>query len=374
MNNRLKNGIAIGIGVLIAVVLGEGLLRLMPNHFTQYGSQLRYAFDASHGYKLQPGLRGSFNMACFQNDALSVNSHGFRDNEWKGGRGVKIGILGDSFMEALQVPDDSTTAARLEQLTGVEVLNTGLSGFGTVGQSIIFDKHLKAYRPDVTLLFYYPPNDLINNHCALNDSTNNAFFAPCPCALPGPSGPIVRDEFQDTIPKPSWMWQKSMLFRVASTLTSSGPAPRAAETYGAYRKPYRGQWAEAEALTEHYLRQLNSKCDAVNSQLVVVTVPSFLSQTPGDNWESELLSVTGWEELPQDFDRTYPNQVIRALCDSSDIPIWELEPAFQQYRDAHGLADPTFFFECNGHWNPLGHRLAAEIVADSLETRGWLGK
>ena len=368
-----KNVLAALIGVGIALALGEGFLRLLPNHFTRYGSTVRYAFDPDQGYKLYPGSRASFNMSCFRNNEISVNSHGFRDDEWRGGSNFKIAILGDSFMEALQVPDDSTTAARLEDLSGVEVLNTGLSGFGTAGQSIIFEKHLAAYRPDVTLLFYYPPNDLINNSCALNDSTHNAFFAPCPCGISVGKYPVTRTDFQDTIPKPGWLWRKSMVWRVITTITTSSQPVYAAATYDAYRKPYRGEWQTARTFTEYYFTELSRQCREVNSRLIVVTVPSYLSQAQEEAWEEEILAIANWDKLPTDFDREYPNEVVREICQNQGIPIWELEPVFRQYRDVHDLQPPTFFFECNGHWNSLGHRLAAETVLDSLKTKGLLG-
>ena len=372
LKNGLKNAIGLGIGLLVALGIGEGLLRLIPTHFTRYNSTIRYVFDPTHGYKLAPGQRASFSMGCFQNDQISVNSHGFRDSEWRGGKRPKIGILGDSFMEALQVPDDSTTAARLEVLTGREVLNTSLSGLGTAGQYVVYQKHLKAYRPDLLLLFYYPPNDLINNHCALNDSTFNAFFAPCPCAMPGPEGPVFHTDFQDTLPGPSW-WDRNLMFsRVFSGLMASGTAPKSARTFDAYRKPYTGQWAEAQLLTLQTLQMLRDTSAAYGSRLVVVTVPSFLSQTRDQNWQMDLMNHAGWDKLPRDFDREYPNQIIHEICDSLEVPIWELEPAFRAYRDEKDLAEPTFFFTCNGHWNSLGHRLAAKTVADSLRNSGWL--
>src|SRR5262249_55373264 len=81
----------------------------------------------------------------------------------------RVLLLGDSFVEAMQVPIEQTFARRLEAaLTRpggprVEVISMGVSGYGTTSQYLWYREHGRAYQPDLVLLSFYPGNDVRNN-------------------------------------------------------------------------------------------------------------------------------------------------------------------------------------------------------------------
>ena len=43
-----------------------------------------------------------------------------------------------------------------------------------------------------------------------------------------------------------------------------------------------------------------------------------------------------------------------------------LAPVFIDYQREHNLPDPYFSYSCDGHWNPLGHDLAASAIGSYL--------
>ncbi len=83
--------------------------------------------------------------------------------------GVAILLLGDSFMEAIQVPFDSSFAPRLERAlarrtgTPAEVINAGVSGWGTDDELRYLTEYGLAYHPDLVLVAITLHNDISDN-------------------------------------------------------------------------------------------------------------------------------------------------------------------------------------------------------------------
>ncbi len=93
-----------------------------------------------------------------------TNSEGFRDYEWtlaKPAGTKRIVILGDSMAEGYQVNIDETFAKVLERNLNAygkqryEVMNFGMSGFGTVQELYCFKEHVLKYKPDICILAYH---------------------------------------------------------------------------------------------------------------------------------------------------------------------------------------------------------------------------
>lgn len=99
----------------------------------------------------------TWRMEGFSDD--SFNSAGMRDVEHQIAKpsGIKrIALIGDSAVEALQVPLNDTFSRKLEaQLgPGYEVLNFACAGYSTVQELLQFKNEIKQYNPDLTIVFY----------------------------------------------------------------------------------------------------------------------------------------------------------------------------------------------------------------------------
>ena len=72
-------------------------------------------------------------------------------------------------MEAVHVNDDETLGEQLRSLLQsqmdrpVEVINAGVSGFGTDQELLWLREEGVKYAPDLVLLAVYPHNDFMNN-------------------------------------------------------------------------------------------------------------------------------------------------------------------------------------------------------------------
>lgn len=96
----------------------------------------------------------------------------------------RIAALGDSIAEALQVDLDSTCGKQIENLLGtcealrdskLEVLNFGVSGFGTMQQVLTFRRVAVNYGPDLVLVAFFSGNDVGNNSRKLDPDTLRPF-------------------------------------------------------------------------------------------------------------------------------------------------------------------------------------------------------
>ena len=124
------------VGLLFAAValeVGVRILHLEPDRFWEP--------DALIGSRHIAGKAGWWTQEDREFVVpVAINAQGWRDVERPASKPegtLRVLVLGDSFAEAMQVPLEDSFPRRLEaELNGmqkkpVEVVNTGLSGFGT---------------------------------------------------------------------------------------------------------------------------------------------------------------------------------------------------------------------------------------------------
>ena len=106
---------------------------------------------------------------------IRTNSAGFRDDEWTidtPDDTVRIAVLGDSYVDALQVEEPDRFSEQLgvalapcEANAGqaIQVMNFGQSGYGTAQELMTYRHDVSTYAPDLVILAFLPHNDLRNN-------------------------------------------------------------------------------------------------------------------------------------------------------------------------------------------------------------------
>ncbi len=124
------------------------------------------------GWVHKPNVRMVYERSVFR-IPVRFSNIGLRDRDYpfaKPPKTCRIGILGDSFVEAMQVPFDSMLSERLEARLvasprderGYEVINFGVSGYGTCQQLLLLEELVLRFEPDVVVSVYYH-NDLDDN-------------------------------------------------------------------------------------------------------------------------------------------------------------------------------------------------------------------
>ncbi len=179
-----------------------------------YQQPVWYQPDPRLGWRLRPGM-----AAWFTNEGrgfVRVNAEGMRDRDHvvdKAPGTYRIVVLGDSYSEALQVDREQAYWSLLPQALAacgfqkdkrIEVLNFGISGYGTAQEYLMLQSTAIRYQPDLVLLQFTNGNDVRNNSFALEAEKDRPFF------LLGADGELRLDEGFAASPR----------FRARTTFTS----------------------------------------------------------------------------------------------------------------------------------------------------------
>src|SRR5277367_1995082 len=169
-------------GVVIALLIGELALRVVNRHFPYF-----FCYDAQRGWGLKPGASGHYDREG--ESWVQINADGFRGPERSKVKppGVfRVAVLGDSYTEAVEVPYEKTFSAVLERqlancpaLKGkrIEVLDLGVSGYGTAQELITMRQYAWAYSPDAVVMAIFLGNDVRNNSAVLEGDQCRPFYA-----------------------------------------------------------------------------------------------------------------------------------------------------------------------------------------------------
>ena len=375
IKSLLINILTIGISLGIGLVFVEISLRVLPSSLTGISSEIPLVSDPDIAF-IRKGNQSALNESSCFSARVSTNSIGFRDSEWNEDQPVVV--LGDSYMEAVQVGDTQHFSAQLESLLDVPVANLGRSSFGTIAELATFEKFAVPLNPKLVILALFTPNDIEDNNCNQSRGPNGTITKPCgeiedgvisfPKNFYSTSGShalrsFVREQCS------ACALVKNFLARKQATQTEEGVVSReSAALYlpqGTAGESIEDSWL----LTEEALKQLKASVEAAEAQLVIVSIPSFFSYSydPREYFSDRY----GGAEIPEDFNSLEPVNRAQNLARDLDIPFIRLEESFVAYRDEHNLQYPFFSYSCDGHWNPLGHAIAAahtvQLFASSTE-------
>src|SRR5262249_55266845 len=181
MRRALLNASVVLAALVVGLCIAEIALRLIGFSYPPFHQP-----DPITGLGLRPNTSGWYRK---EGQAyVSTNSQGLHDRERplaKPPGTYRVVVLGDSYPEALQV-DVNKTFWRLleEQLQAcafrsakhVDVINLGVSGFGTGQPLSMLQTRGLAYQPDFVILAFFPGNDVRNNSRELEPDKMRPFY------------------------------------------------------------------------------------------------------------------------------------------------------------------------------------------------------
>jgi hypothetical protein len=370
--------------MLFALLAAELALRVLG-----YSTPVWYQPDAQVGWALRPGAAGWFTREG--RAWVQVNRSGRRDSDplLDKPRGVyRIAVLGDSYSEAMQVPREQAywallperlAACGFERGKRIEVLNFGVSGYGTAQEYVTLETRALRYRPDLVLLQFTNGNDVKDNSFALNEDTARPFFM-----LDAEGALRIDDSFASA---PAFVRNMSLPFQIARRLSDSsrvlqlvrhvrslklleGGQAVADEATGVEQglepwvlaPPRDRLWDEAWRITEALVAQTRELAERNGARFMVVTVPYAIQVHPDAQVRKALQAKLGVEDL------FYPDRRIGELAGRSGMLAVTLAPEMQRLAEErkvffHGFENGGIG---RGHWNAAGHRAAAELIAKAL--------
>ncbi|MHC4830049.1 MAG: SGNH/GDSL hydrolase family protein, partial [Planctomycetota bacterium] len=161
----VKKFLLLAFSILVCFTIVEVFLRATMKFKPATGS---YVVDFEVGKRLVPGFEGNHYGAD-----VKISSLGIRDREFPRevpeGR-TRIICLGDSWTFGTGVTDEETWPGQLqarlnEQGFDVETVNTGVSGYETHQESIVYRRdHAQNLEHDLVVVGVYPVNDVHDKH------------------------------------------------------------------------------------------------------------------------------------------------------------------------------------------------------------------
>ena len=369
------------VGLATGLLLAEATLRAFG-----IGYPLPYAPDEFCGTRLQAGVHGWW---CKEGHAFfEVNRYGFRHGlrePRKPAGTFRVAVLGDSFVEAFQVPYEQSLCAVLERelarcpsLAGrsVEVMNFGVSGYGTAQELLMLRHYVWDYEPDVVLLAFFAGNDLRNNARDLEPYQVRPFL----CREGGAW--VIDNSFRE---HPDYLrarsagvqWKVGLINRVrllqlANELLSrwrqlvsepplAGPAGSGLNE-AALLPPRDAAWSEAWEVTEQLLRMCQQEVRAHDARLLLVTLGQDLQVHP-----DQAVRAACQRQL-QVLDLGYAERRLKQLGQEHGFPVIDLSEPMRQFAEQHGVFLHGFDQAApgRGHWSKAGHGLAARTIGAAL--------
>jgi len=124
---------------------------------------LMYRYDALLGWFPRESSRGFYEGSV--RIRVAHNRRGFRDDEHPPSDRPKIAFVGDSFVWGYDVEAEDRFTDRLRPLLpGWEVVNLGVSGYGTGQELLLLQRCFDDYRPKIVFLVYQQHDDVDNGN------------------------------------------------------------------------------------------------------------------------------------------------------------------------------------------------------------------
>jgi len=314
-------------GVLILALAGAVVLKVQPVREMFYPWLAIYVKESGHEqtghfYLYDPTL-GWKNVpnrtATTRGHRLSINSLGLRDREYsyeKPAGTRRILVLGDSFTWGYGVSDEEVFTEVLErrlqsQGRNWQVINTGVSGWGTGQQYLFLKSEGLRYQPDVVVLAFYLIND--PKEVRLSD-------------VYGLSKPV----FLDT-----------------QLTLGNVPVPLPSRPKSGIESP-----VENLELVVTLIEAIERECRRHNCRLVVMKFGMFVDPT-----------FQGLQEVDEMFEAK-----LSRLRDR--VAYLDLDEEFQERK-----IRTKFLVAGNedNHWNDFGHEQVGVILGEFLDRQDWHG-
>ena len=328
------------------------LLEILSLLFFQVSNDF-WQYDNDTGYTLIPNKEGRYISQDFSLD-VEINSHGFRDIERdfdNSNHTYKILIIGDSFVEAMQVPLENSFSYILENklkaLGNYEVIPLGVSGYGTLQELLMLEKYGKKYNPDLIILMFFPVNDPYDNSFYLEQDTKVPFYVNNTIIYPKEPG-----KFKKFF---KFIYGKSNLFRnvvisYRKILSGSDVVNNSrlySPYYEVYLENYNEKWEDAWHTTELLLANFSD----ANSKLILFIPPS----------KEQVYGFDKQEYYDYGLDLDKPTGKTLDICKNLDLTCYDLKEAFLLYN----LSNDTYYPH-DRHWNILGNEIAANYMYEKL--------
>jgi lysophospholipase L1-like esterase len=384
---RLARAVAVLLGVLTPLLLLEVALRF-------FGPILPGNYDTGHYLERHPRL-GHFNVPGFDGwiktseftTRVTISPLGLRDPRTEYARPAdthRILVLGDSFVEAVQVDASKTVAARLEaslqqhSSRPVEVINAGVAGYGTGQEMLLLDQEGVRYQPNVIVLVVFLGNDIGDNSYRPDPARSEQTTRP---TFELDSERMIRVEPGARSETGTGFRQAlrscCLLYNVFETgvlmKLSHGPVRDQPEfeldgrylVRSLYETKPDPEMSRAWRITERLLGMMRDRASSEGVPFVIVGASDWLA-----------LDETAWQERLGEsraasgrYAPDVPNRMLGEIAGRLGVPYLDLLPTLASTSSREPL-----YFPIDTHWTPAGHAVVAEAIEAKLREHALDGR
>lgn len=272
----------------------------------------------------------------------------------------RIALIGDSYVEALQVANTNSAAEllerRLTERSPSEVLRFGISGAPLSQYVHMAEREVQRYRPD-WIVVVMVHNDFDESYQFKQGRYTSSFMkfhiedgrvtkelAPAPWRR----GPI--EVLRETATAGFLLYRWQVRPQAIIDLVSPRPARAVESPYAANVEigAILQQRRNIEGVADHATKRLSDIAESIGARLMLVMDGDRAAIYSGDP-SSPALEI---------------NRIAAAAAANRQVTFLDLHPIFAAHW---ALNRQRFNFASDGHWNELGHWVAAQAIASFIE-------
>jgi hypothetical protein len=364
------------LGLVVAVVFLEILSRVFWSRLSELENVRSISFISRKDYKklnppdfFWPGHMGNVREFSVLTTLNKLKFHDTEHSFLKPEGTFRIIVLGDSFVEANQVPLQKTFEKILEtelnekMRFSVEVISLGRSGTGTAKSDEILREIGLRYQPDLVIMEFLS-NDLIDNS---------------PNMLKEEKEQIKRREkyvpdLESAYRRFLWIkpsrFNQIIALKLARLYQSFQVAKHfSQDKYGfihlntlVFSDQYSGLWEKPWRRTEKLILQARELSEKNNAKFLMVSFPEMWRVGSLKEMKRRIKAMSRQAlDYRWDFDKT--DRVLREFCREKEIDFLSLLPVFRQ---AYAKTKKRLHYAFDMHLNERGHRIAAEAILEYL--------
>ncbi|MDW7759513.1 MAG: hypothetical protein SCM96_02620 [Acidobacteriota bacterium] len=376
MKKWLEKSALLLVGILLALAGTEMISRVFWERITGLPKGNPISFVTSGDYEnIPPGAfvwSGPLGAVKEFHNVSSRNRLGFHDYDYgvhKPDGTFRIVVVGDSFVEAKEVPISKNFAKILERKLNefhdsrVEVLAFGRSGNGAVKNLEVLRDIGLCFQPDLVLMQFLS-NDPIDDdpHGAADQKRQNALrkeHVEDLSVLYPRYLLLEKSRFNQILALKTARWVQGIQTRKHADLDENRFVHASMLIFS---HQHAGRWKDAWNNSQKHILQARDISLEAGSEFLLVSFPEFWRM--GDEksrWRYVRTISPDSHQDDWDFDMT--DRRLERFCQKADVPFLSL---VHEFRREYSKSKKPFHFTYDMHLNERGHELAASILFEYI--------
>ncbi len=298
---------------------------------------------------------------CFE-AIYHSNSYGARDIErsMHSDAERRAVVLGDSFVEGIGVNAEDRMTNLVENITGVEQLNFGISGdFSSTQEWLLYRELASKFDHSDVLVFHLPANDFRDNEPSnfsprryrpyLVENKQNELELYYPVS------------FEDRERPKGFSKARAFRRHIYNHVYLLNVIRRSAQIYNEAGMPKESPSGDSLLSTYDTFSDLDLRRLLFAYRKIV--------ELAGDK-QVHFFIIPRQSDFVKLKNQGYDFKIVRELKEFAEaypnVQIVDLLPSLNSYVEKHQLDVDDLYLSCDGHWTPLGNKVAAAAVAKAV--------